>query len=65
MNEIDATPLLSLAIHPKTQGDREKLENGLRQMMAEDPTLAVAADPAGDVTVGTSGSCSSRSSSIG
>jgi len=52
---MDATPLLWLAIHPKTQGDREKLEKGLRQMTAEDPTLAVAADPAGDVTVGTSG----------
>jgi elongation factor G len=52
---MDATPLLSLAIHPKTQGDREKLEDGLRRMMAEDPALAVAADPAGDVTIGTSG----------
>jgi len=52
---MDATALLSLAIHPRSQGDREKLEKGLRQMMAEDPTLAVAADPAGGVTVGTLG----------
>jgi hypothetical protein len=34
-------------------------------MMAEDPTLAVITDPAGGVTVGTSGSCVPRSSSIG
>lgn len=52
---MDATPLLWLAIHPKTPGDRDKLENGLRQIMAEDPTVAVATDPAGGVTVGTPG----------
>jgi translation elongation factor EF-G len=53
---VSSVPLLSLAIHPKTAGDRDKLERGLRQIIAEDPTLRADAGPnSGDVTIGASG----------
>jgi elongation factor G len=37
-------PVLSLAIAPRTQSDREKLAGGLQKMMAEDPTVRVQTD---------------------
>jgi translation elongation factor EF-G len=41
MREPTTTPVLWLAIDPKTDGDREKLDRGLQQLMAEDATLRV------------------------
>ncbi len=47
------TRLLLLALQPHTLADAERLEIGLRQLTAEDPTLAVEIDhPTGTVTIG-------------
>ena len=44
--------LLSLAIRPKTEADRERLARGVTALMAEDPTMSVETDPAtGEVVV--------------
>ena len=44
--------LLSLAIRPKTEADRERLASGVQTLMAEDPTMTVSADPAtGEVVI--------------
>jgi elongation factor G len=46
------TPLLSLALTPKTKADQEKLGQGLQKLMAEDPTFRVKTDQAtGDVVI--------------
>ena len=37
-------PVIFLAIEPKTKADQEKLDQGLRKLMAEDPTLKVDTD---------------------
>ncbi len=39
------TPLLSVAIHPKTKADLDKLGASLARLTEEDPTLAVRKDP--------------------
>lgn len=44
MNGSKLTPVLLLALEPKTQADRERLEQGLRQLTAEDPTFGVRTD---------------------
>ena len=38
------TPVISLAIEPKTKVDQEKLGQGLQKLMAEDPTFRVQTD---------------------
>ncbi len=38
------TPVISLAIEPKTKADQEKLGVGLQKLMAEDPTFRVQTD---------------------
>jgi elongation factor G len=37
-------PVISLAVEPKTKADQEKLDQGLRKLMTEDPTFRVEAD---------------------
>ena len=37
-------PVISIAIEPKTHGDQEKLEEVLKKLIAEDPTLRVKKD---------------------
>ena len=37
-------PVISIAIEPKTHGDQEKLEDVLKKLIAEDPTLRVKKD---------------------
>jgi len=37
--------VLSLVVEPVTRADRDKLDAGLRTLMAEDPTLEVRSDP--------------------
>jgi elongation factor G len=56
MIEPAPTPVFLLTVHPKSDVHMENLANGLRQLMAEDPTLRVAADPhGGDVTIAACG----------
>ena len=38
------SPVISLAIEPKTESDQEKLGNGLAKLTAEDPTFQVKTD---------------------
>ena len=38
-------PVLSMAIEPRTQADREKLEHALRNLAEEDPTFRISTDP--------------------
>jgi elongation factor G len=38
-------PVMSMAIEPKTQADREKLAQALQALAAEDPTCRVGTDP--------------------
>ena len=38
------TPVISIAIEPKTHSDQEKLDNVLEKFMIEDPTLKVSRD---------------------
>jgi len=45
MNAPVQTPLLSIAIVPKTPDDRKKLERGLGWLMSEDPAIALKSDP--------------------
>ncbi|MPZ20556.1 MAG: hypothetical protein GEV06_21970 [Luteitalea sp.] len=52
MSGPTATPLLLLALRPNSETDRERLGKGLRQLIAEDPTLSVKADQAGGITIG-------------
>jgi elongation factor G len=48
--------LLSIAIRPKTPADEEKLDHGLRSLVAEDPTIEVTTgQQAGEVIVGATG----------
>ena len=48
--------LIELTLTPATDSDRERLENGLRVLTAEDPTIAVTADPASGIsTIGFQG----------
>lgn len=42
-------PLVSISIVPKTPADAQRLLSGLRELMAEDPTLRVHQAPAGDI----------------
>ncbi len=52
MGGLTGNALLSLAIRPKAQADRERLARGVTTLMAEDPTMSVNADPAtGEVVV--------------
>ena len=44
MNAPVQTPLLSIAIVPKTPDDRQKLGRGLAWLMSEDPTIAIKGD---------------------
>ncbi len=39
------TPVIHLAIEPKTKADQEKLGTAIGKLMQEDPTLRVATDP--------------------
>jgi elongation factor G len=38
-------PVMFMAIEPKTRGDRDKLDESMRQLAAEDPTCVVRLDP--------------------
>jgi elongation factor G len=38
-------PVISLAVEPRTQADKEKLEDALRKLADEDPTFRVREDP--------------------
>jgi elongation factor G len=38
-------PVISLAVEPRTQADKEKLEDALRKLSDEDPTFRVREDP--------------------
>jgi elongation factor G len=38
-------PVISLAVEPRTQADKEKLEEALRKLSDEDPTFRVREDP--------------------
>ena len=50
---MKAPVLLWLRLKPKTERDREKLEQGLENLTAEDPTLRAKIDQArGEVVVG-------------
>ena len=49
---MTGSALLSLAIRPKTEADREKLARGVTTLMAEDPTMSVETDPAtGEIVI--------------
>jgi elongation factor G len=50
---MTGTPLLSLAIKPKTKADRERLRLGLGTLLAEDPTIRMKTDQGtGEVVIG-------------
>ena len=56
MTGATETRLLLLTLEPKTLADAERMENGLLQLAAEDPTLTVETDrPTGTVTLGAIG----------
>jgi len=38
------TPVISFAIKPKSKGDEDKIQSGLKRLMEEDPTLLVSRD---------------------
>jgi elongation factor G len=44
MSGTTRSPIIAFAIEPKTRSDRERLDAGLRQLTAEDPTLRVHTD---------------------
>jgi translation elongation factor EF-G len=49
------TPVLSIAIAPNSEADRDKLAHGLHRLMAEDATLRVQIDQAGHAVVAAMG----------
>jgi elongation factor G len=52
MGGMTGNALLSLAIRPKTEADRERLARGVTTLMGEDPTISVETDAAtGEVVV--------------
>jgi elongation factor G len=51
MNRTTGTALLTLAIEPKTSADQVRLLDGLRELMADDPTLRMRSDPVTGETV--------------
>ena len=52
MGGMTGNALLSLAIRPKTEADRERLARGITTLMADDPTMSAKTDPAtGEVVV--------------
>ena len=56
MTGATETRLLLLTLEPKTLADAERMESGLRQLAAEDPTLTVETDRrTGTVTLGAIG----------
>lgn len=38
-------PVVSMAIEPKTQADKEKMQSALKELTEEDPTFVVGSDP--------------------
>lgn len=38
------TPVISFAIKPKSKGDEDKIQSGLKRLMEEDPTLHISRD---------------------
>jgi translation elongation factor EF-G len=49
-------PLLLLPVQPKSDADRDRLDEGLRQLMDQDASLSVELDhPTGDVVIGAAG----------
>jgi elongation factor G len=44
-------PLLLLALRPPSKENRQRLDEGLRQMRSEDPTLSVETDDQGDAVI--------------
>ena len=38
------SPVISFAIKPKSKGDEDKIQSGLKRLMEEDPTLQVSRD---------------------
>jgi len=38
------TPVISFAIKPKSKGDEDKIQSGLKRLMEEDPTLQISRD---------------------
>jgi elongation factor G len=44
-NIVFPEPVLSMAIEPRTQADRAKLDDALRNLSEEDPTFRIATDP--------------------
>ncbi len=46
------SPLINIAVTPKTKADEENLYTALQKLMAEDPTLRVSDPKAGQIIVG-------------
>jgi elongation factor G len=44
-------PVISVAVHPESRGDREKLQKALIRLADEDPTFTVATDPETEDTI--------------
>ena len=58
--------LIELTLTPETDSDRERLENALRVLTAEDPTLQATTDPGqAPPRLALWARCTSKSSSIG
>ncbi|MEW8977230.1 MAG: elongation factor G [Symbiobacterium sp.] len=45
------TPVYSVAVHPKTKGDEEKIGSGLQRLAEEDATFTVRRDPVTSETI--------------
>ena len=44
-NIVFPTPVISVAIEPKTKADQDKMSNALARLAQEDPTFRVHTDP--------------------
>jgi len=45
------SPAMSVAVHPETRGDRDKLQTALGRLAGEDPTFYVSVDPETEDTI--------------
>ena len=45
------SPVMSVAVHPETRGDRDKLQTALGKLAGEDPTFCVGVDPETEDTI--------------
>jgi translation elongation factor EF-G len=58
---MTGSALLSLALRPKTEVDRERLARGVTTLVAEDPTMSVHTNPAtGEIVIAGWASCTLR-----